>query len=253
VATNGVINVTDATGVIGATAQTIAISGITNAGNAADATATIFYVRTTTYSDETTLSDANEIDGGALASAFVPRIMVSARQDAMLNLTVAAVGDSTTIGGSQATTGLSTATELAFGTFKPLGTSDAEPLFLAHDVTVSTNTAGGYSVTVASGGANPLELDGGGGSIAYVSNATTWNDAATVGFGITAKDGGAPAAFSSGLTYFSAPVDTPLVVAQSNAPVTAQETKVAFRIQVQPTLPQGDYTGTLTYTLLTNF
>ena len=250
---NGVIEVTNSSGVTGANPATIAISGITNAGDAADVTSTIFYVRVTTYSSDTALTEANEIDDGALASAFVPQVTVTARQDAMLNLTVAAVNESTTIGSGQDTTGGSTPTALAFGIFKPIGTANAAPLFLAHDLTVSTNTAGGYSVSVASGGENAMALGDGSSSIEYVGADTTWDDAATVGFGVTAKDGGAPAGFSDGLSYFPAPASDSLVVAEHGSPISAQTTKVAYRVQVESTLLQGDYEGTLTYTLLTNF
>ena len=244
--TNGVVEVTDSTGVSGASAQTIAVSGITNAGGAADATATIFYVKVTTYSDTGLTA---QIDDGALASAVVPRVAVTARQDAMLSLTVAGVNSGTAVG-SQSTTRASSPTELPFGTFKPLGTSGAGALFLAHTVTVSTNTAGGYNVTVT-GGVNAMSLEDGSSHIDYVSAGTTWDDAATTGFGITATGGGAPSAFSSGANYFRA--DAPLTVAENASPITGQATTVAYRVQVEPTLPQGDYTGSLTYTLLSNF
>ena len=256
VGSNGVLEVTDSTGVSDASAATIAISGITNAGAEADTTATIFYVRVTTYSSDTDLTDANEIDDGVLASAFVPQITVSARQDAMLNLTVAGLAAGTTIASGQDTTGQSTPTALSFGTFKPLGTSDAEPLFLAHTLSVSTNTAGGYSVSVAGGGSNAMEQEGDG-AIEYVgSGGITWNDdsdSGTTWFGVTAKDGGAPDTFNGGTSYFPAPDDVPLMVAQHDSPITGQATKVAYRVQVESTLQEGDYTGTLTYTLLTNF
>ena len=251
--TNGTIDVTNSTGVSGADAQTIAVSGITNPGAEADTTATIFYVRVTTYSSDTALTLANEIDDGALAGAVVPPVTVTARQDAMLNLTVAAVADSTEIGTGQATTGASTPTALSFGIFKPLGTSDPEPLFLAHDLTVSTNTAGGYSVSVVGGDDNAMELSDGSSSIAYVTASTTWDDALTIGFGVTARAGGAPATFSDGLSYFPAPAGSPLVVAESGSPISGHDTMVAYRVQVESTLPQGDYSGTLTYTLMPNF
>ena len=250
--TNGALDVTDSTGVSGASAQTIAVSGITNPGAEADTTATIFYVRVTTYS-ATALTSDNEIDDGALAGAVVPPVTVTARQDAMLNLTVAAVTDSTEIGTGQETTGASTPTALSFGIFKPLGTSDAESLFLAHDLTVSTNTARGYSVSVVGGAANAMTLSDESSSIAYVTGGTTWDDDATTGFGVTARAGGAPATFSDGLSYFPAPAGNPLVVAEHAMPISGHATMVAYRVQVQSTLPQGDYSGTLTYTLVPNF
>jgi hypothetical protein len=174
-------------------------------------------------------------------------------------MTVGLVAGSTAIDTDPAktTTDASTATTLPFGTFDPTGPVSKA---LAQTVTVDTNAATGYSVTVVGDAATAMSRSGGGATISFIADNTAWVETGspTVAFGISAKDGDAPATFDDdGVAgtqeYFSAALGSPLTVASSAVPVSASATTVIYRVQVATTQAAGSYTGRMDYTTLPNF
>ncbi|HEU4677830.1 MAG TPA: hypothetical protein VFS75_03895, partial [Candidatus Paceibacterota bacterium] len=88
-------------------------------------------------------------DSGHVRIAIVDQVTVSASVDTSLTFTVSGVVADQSVNGSPTTTATdTTATTLPFGTLDPYGTTEV----LAHDLSVSTNAANGYTVTVEQSG-----------------------------------------------------------------------------------------------------
>lgn len=239
------------------TGFSIIFDDLVNVGTTSDTTATVFFVRISTFAE----ADATSaVDGtSAMGAAVIPGVSVSGTQDAILAMTVGALPGSTSIDTDpvKSTTDASTATTLPFGTFDPTGPVSKA---LAQTVTVNTNAATGYSVTVAGDAAAAMTRSGGGGTISFISDNTAWVETGspTEAFGISAKDGDAPATFDDdGVAgtqeYFSAASGSPLTVASSAVPVSSSATTVIYRVQVAATQAAGTYTGRMDYTTLPNF
>jgi hypothetical protein len=229
---------------------TIAFDGITNPTASVPTT---FFVRITTF-DDTGLTTA--IDGPSqVASAVIPKITVTGVQDAILELTVTAVNQGTSLDSGKGATAASTASSLPFGNFLPLNTSGATSTAVAHTVKVVTNGTTGYSASVDGDDSAALTRVGGGATIAYVSSDIEWTEGSTLGLGVSASGAQAPADFdtepNSTLEYF--PIASALTIASASAPTSGVDTLVVFRAQVDATQAAGDYSGTINYTVLPNF
>ena len=240
------------------------ISGITNTGQTADSTATIFYARITTYSDAG-LTPGNEVDGeSVVASAVIPVISVTGTQDAILQMSINGVAEASPSvdAGSKALTGTTTATTLPFGNFVPLGITSPTPSSraLAQTVKVVTNGVTGYTATIQ-GGASAMTRSGSpSDTIGYVSGNPEWDESSTSGFGVAAEGGEAPSFAGAGdfdddddSTLDYEPIVSALTVSSSSVPTNGADTTVIFRVQVDATTPAGDYTGDVNYTVLPNF
>ncbi|MCH7655705.1 MAG: hypothetical protein IIC95_06930 [Chloroflexi bacterium] len=251
---NGVIDlsssVADSQGAI-----TVGISGIVNTGTTSTTEPIVFYVRITTYSDE---SLTTPLDGeSVVASAVIPVISVTGTQDAILQMTVAGA-TGTVDNSSKSVTGTATATALPFGNFVPLGITSPTPSSraLAQTINVVTNGVTGYTASVQ-GEANAMTRSGGSETIGYVASDVEWVEGigGTAGFGVSAEGGHAPASFdtdtNSALEY--EPISSSLVIASNSAPTNGADTTVIFRVQVDATTPAGDYSGSVNYTVLPNF
>ena len=251
---NGVIDlsssVADSQGAI-----TVGISGIVNTGTTSTTEPIVFYVRITTYSNE---SLTTPLDGeSVVASAVIPVISVTGTQDAILQMTVAGA-TGTVDNSSKSVTGTATATALPFGNFVPLGITSPPPSSraLAQTINVVTNGVTGYTASVQ-GEANAMTRSGGSETIGYVASDVEWVEGSggTEGFGVSAEGGHAPASFdtdtNSALEY--EPISSSLVIASNSAPTNGADTTVIFRVQVDATTPAGDYSGSVNYTVLPNF
>ncbi len=130
--------------VIGAsTVLGVPLSSITNhaiddcqAGG--DTSSDTCFVRLTTYSDLGTTS----VDTGILTYTVVAAVTVSARVDPQFTFVVAGVGTSTV------NNGITTSDTSTFSTLPFSNLTASTPKYLAHKLTVTTNSNSGYTVTM---------------------------------------------------------------------------------------------------------
>lgn len=216
-----------------------------------------FFALITTYSD----TGSTVIDTGTVAFATLTStsIAVTANLGPTFTFTVAAVNSGGTVNG--ATTNITTtANTIPFGTL-----ADGVPAIGAHDVSVVTNAANGYTVTVNTL-ANP-PLVSGGNDIDQFPNANSapvmWSAPAgssqnvnTGYFGYTTNDsalgtGTADRFTSSGGNKWAggtggAPITSPFEVAYNSSGTSgAETTRVGWQAEINELQPQGSYTGTV--------
>jgi len=206
-------------------------------------------------------------DAGEMRVAIVDQVTVSANVDTSLTFTVTGVNSSSTVNGSGTTTiATSTPTTLPFGTL-PIGVSRT----LAHDLAVTTNASGGYTVTVQQAGAlqsttgatidgfidgtntvTPTAWQGPSGQITFPDTYGHW--------GVTSEDFvtyGRGSEFSSN-TWVSGST-TPIIVMGHNDPANGVEagtskTRVGYQIQISALQEAGDdYSTTLRYVATPTF
>ncbi len=197
---------------------------------------------------------AGASDTGSMIVAIVANVTVSATVNTFFTFAVAGVGAGATVNGTT-TGGVSTATDIPFGVLTANTASTA-----AQDLTVVTNAANGFVVTVTSDGqlesTNGADIDGfidG----AFTSSATAWQPPAkTLGsentyghWGITSDD---TDYFGVTETYVSAST-TPVSVFTFDGPtdgtVTGDgTTRVGYTVEIGSLQEAADdYTATLTY------
>ncbi len=208
-------------------------------------------------------------DGGATRDSgdarvfIIDDVTVTASVDSTFSFTIAGVANGQTVNGASATTTATTTTAvlIPFETLTP-GTSK----ILAQDLSVTTNAANGFRVTVfedqnltSSTGAD-IDLFSNGATttppIAWTTPTNVLNQEHTYGhFGITSQDGslsnGDP--FGTALWSGAFTAAAPLEVFYHNGPsdgTTDEEgdTRVGFQIEIESLQEAGnDYTNTLTY------
>jgi hypothetical protein len=216
---------------------------------------TSYYVRMTTYSD----AGVTTIDTGRAAIGILGTgsISVTANVAPAFSFTVASVGTGATVNNAGVTV-TTTATTIPFGDIEPGGSS----AIAAHDLTVSTNAEGGYTVTVV--GTNPPLADGSNNIDNFNqpnSAPTTWGTgpggvAKNVNsgfFGYTTEDAvlgtGTVDRFTSGGGNKWAGFDTTAYEVMYNAGATAfagQTVRVGYQVQANGYQPPGSYAGTIT-------
>lgn len=229
-------------------AVTVQYTGITNTTTANSS----FYPRITTYSD----TGSTVIDTATVAAAVLTTtsIAVSASVDSTFTFTVAAV-TSGSVNGATIDLADTTANSIPFGNLA----IDTEEI-AAHDLTVTTNSTNGYTVTVKALADPPLvdgtaNIDKFSGTNASPS---TWSapagSAASVNtgyFGYTTNDsslgtGTTDRFTSSGGNKWAGPTTSPLEVAYSATGVgTGETTRVGWQAEVNSLQPAGSYTGTV--------
>lgn len=225
-------------------------TGVTNSSTA-DAT---FFARIKTFSDAGT----TEIDFGQVAAATLTStsIAVTATVDPNLTFTVAGVNSGGSVNG-ESTTITTAAATVPFGTLTP-GT----PAVGAHDVTITTNAGGGYTVTASHSATitgNPPLTSGTNNIDAFTgtnASPTTWSEpnGATANtntgfFGYTTEDtslctGTADRFTSSGGNKWAGSTLTGMEVICSTTGVSSQTTRVGWQVEVNNIQPAGGYTGT---------
>ncbi len=196
---------------------------------------------------------AGGTDTGTTRVAILDNVTVTATVDTSFTFTVAGVGTSQTVNGTT-TGGVSTATEV------PLGVLTANtPSTSAQDLTVVTNAANGFTVSVVADSqlvsATGADIDGFANGN-FTSSPTAWSaPSGTIGneetyghWGLTSDDADY---FASG-QYVSAST-TPVEIFTHNGPVdgtvTGQgTTRVGYTAQISALQEAADdYTATLTY------
>lgn len=203
-------------------------------------------------------------DTGQTRVAIVDTVTVTASVDTIFNFTVNGVGNGLGVN-QDTTTGTSTPTTIPFGTL-----AADTPATIAQDLSVSTNAANGFVVTVQADGqlisATGADIDGFADG-AYTSTPTLWvSPSETIGnedtyghWGITSNDSTVTAGLSdefdvggSGRAYVSAST-TPVEIFRNDGPANGTNDGVGVaRIgyTVEATALQeaaDDYTATLTY------
>ncbi|KKU47563.1 hypothetical protein A3E96_01785 [Candidatus Uhrbacteria bacterium RIFCSPHIGHO2_12_FULL_46_13] len=220
-------------------------------------------------------TDSTVDDSGTAMTATVEGVAVSVTVDESLAFSIAVVtsGNCTEGGGGTAVT--TTATTVPFDSI-----ALAVNTFYrgCHDLTVSTNAANGYTTTVeenkslirtgTDGGdktINDAICDAGDDCTSAIGAGTTspWATAtANHGFGYTCSGSACDAAFATAAEFNAFPcrsstasdcdpVDGPLALAtpisSGGVPVSAQTSRIVYKLSFSATQPAGTYGNTITY------
>lgn len=195
-------------------------------------------------------------DSGQVRVAIVDQVTVSASVDTSLTFTVSGVAASGTVNGSATTTAATTtSTALPFGTLS-VSTSKT----LAQDLSITTNAANGYTVTVEQTGdlqsTTGATIDGFING-AYTQTPSAWqgpsalvSDTDTYGhWGLTSNDPAIPARTGQfGSDQWVSGSTTPIAIMGHGGPAIATTTRVGYQIEISALQEAGDdYTTTLRY------
>jgi hypothetical protein len=186
-------------------------------------------------------------DSGSFRVAILDNVVVSANVNTNFSFSVSGVDAGLTVNGTT-TNATSTQTAIPFGTMTP-----GVITTLAQDLTVTTNAAGGFAVTVyqdsnliSSTGADiDGFIDG-----AYTDTPSAWQAPGAGAlenswghWGLTSGD-----ADLFGSNLWVAPSTTPRTVFSHNTVTNASTTRVGYQAQISSLQEAGDdYTTTLTY------
>lgn len=252
---SGTVKETYATGasVSSGTQVTTPIQALTNPTSAPGGT---FYIEISTYSNAacTTL-----VDTTIVGFVTVPSVLVSATIDSTLSFAVTGIPSSTSYKGAFSTADrcADTATAITYGSPSQPLSSDTN-YDCAQTLTTSTNSNGGYQVTVqgkqASGDFLALISD----ASKTITNSTGTNSspAATAAtpaetFGYTTNDttlSGVANRFTTADDLFAGLTTTPGEVAYNATAIANDATNIGYRLKFTGTTEAGTYRGTLVYT-----
>jgi hypothetical protein len=175
-------------------------------------------------------------------------VTVTATVTEAMDFTISAVGATENVNGATTNVATSTGTAVPFGDI-----SISANRIAAHDLTVTTNAVGGYTVTIQYTGA----LTKGSDTIDNISHSNAspgaFTSAGTEGFGYTTNDATLGTGTASRFTSddgdkWAAFTTSPLEVAYNDGPVASQVTRVGYQLSVAPTTANGAYSTTVTYT-----
>lgn len=238
----------------GTAAMVYNITGITNPSTVN----TTSYARVITYSDTGT----TEIDSASVAFAVLDTtsISVSATVDPNFSFSVAGVSSGGNFNGGTGNINVtSTATTIPFST---LAAGVAK--IAAHDVTISTNAANGYTVTASHSASavagNPPLVSGATNNIDAFTGTngtpTTWSAPGGTGantntgfFGYSTEDAtlctGTAARFTTGGAKWAGSSTVGEEVICNAAAVSSQTTRIGWEAEANSIQPAGAYTGTV--------
>ena len=220
---------------------TFPMTNVTNPNSAAT-----FYAQINTYSTLTTHTCSVLVDSITVAWATTSGITASVSVDPSLSFSVNSVASAQSVNGD--TTTVTTASNTI-----PFGDVAANTVGIAaHDLTVSTNAAGGYTVYASysaqlTDGANHTIADAAG---TNASPATFTNSTTTSAFGYTTAStnlSGTQARFS-GTKYAAFTTTTAGEIAgNAHAPgaVAAETTRVGYKVAISNVQAPGTYTTTV--------
>lgn len=244
--TTGVSSITFATGETPASAsgRNVVLTTITN-GSAAD---NDYYVIFNTYNN--TDCSSSPVDSSVVGFIFTNGQAVSMSVEGALAFTIAGVtgNGSLAVNGATITNGLATtATTIPFGTI----TSSANKV-AAQDLTVSTNSANGYTVYTRYSG----QPTSGGNTISDHTGTngapTAFSAAGTEAFGYTTEDatlsGTADRFTSSGGNKWAAFTTANAELVFNASAAANQTTRVGFQTGISSTTEPGSYTTSVIYT-----
>lgn len=228
-------------------AITFSIASITNPST----TNTTFFARFITWSD----TGSTEIDSGEATFAILTStsLAVTATINETLSFSLAAATSGNVNGAAITVTSGTSASTIPFGTL-----AAATPSIAAHDVTVTTNASGGYTVTVktaadpplVSGSENIDKFTGTNAAPAVWSSPNGSSASVNTGFfGYTTEDAtlgtGTAARFTDTGNEWAGATTSPLEVIYSATGVSSQTTRVGWQAEVNAIQPAGSYTGTV--------
>ncbi|MEI8360603.1 MAG: hypothetical protein WCG01_00510 [bacterium] len=192
--------------------------------------------------------------------AVIDNVNVSASVPATLTFSITSVATGTKINGATTTASTASSSAVSFGNLQ-IGTSS----IIGQQLSVTTNAAGGYSVTVqqnqdltSSGGSKIATYANGSATTTIWTNPTGTLDAtSTYGhFGFTSNDWTLAAGDTFGATstpkYTGFSGTTPVEVmyhtgASDGTTIAKGMAQVAYRIHITALQPAGDYSNILTY------
>ena len=238
-----------------ASSSVIAIEIGTNATAGATGNSQIVNPSATTTSHAIAIGGTMQ-DSGEVRVAIVDTVTVSASVETVFDFTVAGVASGQTVNSSPTTTVAATSpAALPFGSL----TANTS-VTLAHDMTVTTNAANGFAVTVeqsgdlqsSTGATIDSFIDG-----AYTDTPTEWiGPSATIGddttyghWGLTSDDPD----FSVTADRWVAASTTPVTIFQNGGPADGTQTgtgtvRIGYQVQTSDLQEAGtDYSTTLTY------
>ncbi len=196
--------------------------------------------------------DVDGVDSGETRVAIVDAVEVTATVDTVFTFTVSGVAAGDVNGDT--ISGETTATAVSFGALEAGQASTT-----AQDLSVETNAANGFAVTVQTDG--PLQSVPGNTIASFIDGADTetpsaWtNPGGTLGdsntwghWGLTTEDGD----LGFGTSNYVAITTDPVVVFEHDGPADGStadigSTRVGYKIEVSALQPAGEYTTTLTY------
>jgi len=242
-----VLTFTSATGII-ATSTTVTIQIGTNATTGATGDTQIL---NNVAGGSYVVSIALPQDSASTRIVIVDNVVVTASVATVFDFTVAGVASGQTVNGSATTTAdVTTATTMPFGDLSA-GSSKT----LAQDLTVTTNAANGFSVTVKQGGnlvsSTGADIDGfidG----AYTETPSAWQAPSAVfgnenTYGHLAMTSDDVDVFPSSDTWIAAST-TARQIMTWDAPTNATTTRFGLQVGISAFQEAGtDYTNTLTY------
>ena len=219
-------------------------SGVTNPTT----TNTTAFVRITTRDTGPTAIDTTTV---AFATLTATSIAMTASVDPTFTFTVVAVNTAGSV--NTATTNVTTtASTIPFGTLSSGSTKIA-----AHDLTVTTNALGGYTITVAALTNPPLADSSNNIDYFTGTNATptSWSSPAgssasvNTGFlGYTTEDAtlgtGTAARFTTGPPKWAGLITTAEELVYNATGASSQTTRIGWQAEVNALQPSGSYTGT---------
>lgn len=244
--TTGVSSITFASGETPASAsgRNVILTGITNGSTADDD----YYLIFNTYNN--TDCSSSPVDSSVVGFIFTNGQAVSMSVDGALAFTIAGVtgNGSLVVNGATITNGLATtATTIPFGTV----TSSANKV-AAQDLTVSTNSANGYTVFTRytgqpTSGGNTINDHSG-----TNASPTAFSAAGTEAFGYTTEDstlsGTADRFTSSGGNKWAAFTTSNAELIFNGSAVGNQTTRVGFQTGISTTTEPGSYVTSVIYT-----
>lgn len=259
-ATANAIDIQSGTDTIGANA-TVTIEIGTNATFGATGDTQITNPATST-SYEIGLVFGTNNDTGSTIVVIVDTVTVTAAVDAVFTFTVDGVADGVLVNTADSTGGATTATEIPFGTLQDGNASTA-----AQELTVATNAASGFVVTVEADqqltSANGADIDSflngnftstptaWAGPSSLVADENTWGH-----WGVSSNDTTLTAGLSdlySGGDNFVAISGTPVEVFRNDGPTDGNDpgvgiAQVIYKVEISALQEAADdYTATLTY------
>jgi len=246
--TTGVSSITFGTGETPASAagRNVVLTGITNGSTAGDDYFLIF----NTYNNVDCAT--TPVDSAVIGFIYTNGQAVSVSVEGTLSFIVAGVTGNGVLAVNGATitnTLATTSTAIPFGTATTVANRIA-----AQDITVSTNSGGGYTVYTRytgqlTSGSNTIDNHTG-------TNAapTTFSAPGTEAFGYTTEDstltGTADRFTSSGGNRWAALSTTNAELIYSAAAVSNQTTRVGYQAGIASTTEPGSYTSTVVYTAI---
>ncbi len=232
--------------------QQIVFSNVTNPTNAAT-----YFVRLTTYSDDTYTS---VVDTANVAYVVLAAVTVSLTVDPTLTFSVTGLPASTVYKGSLSTSSVcnDTATAITFGA--PLSPLSADTNYdCGQTLTTSTNAGSGYQVTLKTLTSGNV-LKNGTASIANWTGTNTTPTATPSGqnelFGYTTSDArlsGVANRFTVADNLFAGVTTTDEQIAHSGVSVANDGINVGYRLRFTVFSAAGSYTGKVVYTCTPTF